>query len=99
MSISISETNMICGRLEATGWRREVDRLVAPHGTMWLHFAELGSFGTACELRERMHGRLERILANRDKSCAVDAEQWRRSHDDAISLVECLDSAFGCEHN
>lgn len=95
MSISIDETNLLCGKLEAQGWRWESDQLMAPHGTMWFSPRVLNGFETVGELRERMRGRLERIRANQGDPKAVDAADWQHSLDDACSLVACLDDTFG----
>jgi hypothetical protein len=96
MDIFTAEKNSLLASLEATGWQREDKRIVAPYGTIWFYYQNLGSMGTGHEFQERMRGRLERILANREVACQIDAEQWQRSYDDTYGLLKCLEGVFGC---
>jgi hypothetical protein len=95
MDITTGETNILFWKLEAMGWHREDDQITAPHGTMSLNYHHLWFFGTGRDMRDRMRGRLERILANREIACKSDAVSWQQSYDDTLSLVKCLDSVFG----
>jgi hypothetical protein len=95
MGISIDEINMLFASLEAAGWQRDNDRIIAPLGTMWLDYHDLWFFGTARHMQERMRGRLDRIVANRNTYGNIDQESWQRSYDDTFSLIRCLQSVFG----
>jgi hypothetical protein len=81
--------------LEAAGWRRIGDEIVAPHGTMWLnsqtpwHGAGMES---GWELLERMRGRLSRILANRNTTDETSNRAWEDSFEDTQSLIACLET-------
>lgn len=97
MSMTAEELAVLVTSLESLGWQREAERIVAPHGTVWLCFEAMPSFGTGRQLRETMCGRLERIRLNREIACETEPEDWQRSFDDTSSLVRCLDRVFGCE--
>jgi hypothetical protein len=95
MSMTAEELAVLVTSLEALGWQREEERIVAPHGTIWLHYKDMPSFGTGHQLRETMCGRLERIRLNREIASEGEQEDWQRSFDDTVGLIQCLDRVFG----
>lgn len=94
MSMTVHELAELVTNLKACGWQREDERIVAPHGTIWLNYEDMPSFGTGQQLRETMCGRLERIRLNREIASEGELEGWQRSFDDTSGLIQCLDRVF-----
>jgi hypothetical protein len=83
----------VFGMLAAVGWKQENNLITAPHGTIWFSNDVVVSFGTVREFRDRMGGRLERILRILCEYPPGEVESLQQSLGDTASLVRCLERA------
>jgi hypothetical protein len=88
MKLAAEDRDSLLKALERKGWLWNGDFIYASHKTMWLLGADPWQ-GDLKDFHERMSGRVERIIRNKDYH--DDAQQHQHCVDDTESLIATLE--------